>query len=339
MEISGHKGHYAAHMFRVARNSSDFHEISLILKPMNCPGSVLTYKRTPHTLSTPLKLAELGIVHRRESSGQLHGLLRVREFTQDDAHIFCRPEHIAQVIKEIMTLIDRTYALFNLTYTLELSTRPDDSIGTDEIWEKAENGLKAALMGKEYTINAGDGAFYGPKIDFHVRDRMGRTWQCGTIQLDFNMPERFELEYIDGDERKRPVMIHRVIFGSVERFLGILIEHFGGSFPLWLAPTQIVLLPLTSEFIDDALRIKERMRGLRVEVDSRNETLQKRIKMNALRKIPYTVTIGRREVETNSLSIRTFGSNQTLQMNIDTFISRVHEKVLRSDLNFNLILT
>lgn len=331
-EKSGHWEHYAQGMYTLRDGEEDY-----AIKPMNCPGSVLVYLSTAQkkSLSQPLKLAEIGQVHRREAGGTLHGLFRLREFTQDDAHIYCRPEQISEVINETIELIGRIYEAYGLTYKIELSTRPQDSIGSDEIWEVAEGALKSALRGREYEINEGDGAFYGPKIDFHVRDRMGRSWQCGTIQLDFNLPERFKLEEASG---ARPVMIHRVAYGSIERYMGMITEHYGGRYPIWLSPEQGVIIPIGAEQAEYAESVLEIMRrsGLRVRLDGRKETLNKRIKAATLRKVPFIIVIGAREAEAGRLSIRTIGKRSQEEMEVSEYIRRMKEAERKMSLSYDI---
>ena len=280
------------------------------IKPMNCPGGMLVYKAEPRSYKDlPLRVGELGLVHRHEKSGQLHGLMRVRCFTQDDAHIFMMPEQIRDEIKGVVALIDEVYQLFGFKYHVELSTRPEDSMGSDEDWELATEGLRGALndLGLDYVVNEGDGAFYGPKIDFHLTDSIGRTWQCGTIQLDFQLPQRFEAEYIGADgEKHRPIMIHRVVFGSIERFIGILIEHYAGKFPTWLAPVQAKVLPVSDKFADYAKQVAEALKasGVRVEVDDRDEKLGYKIRQAQLQKVPYMLILGEKEQSAGTVSVR-----------------------------------
>ena len=297
---SGHWDHYKDNMYTTKIDEQDF-----ALKPMNCPGGMLVYKSKMHSYKDlPIRMGELGLVHRHEKSGQLNGLFRVRCFTQDDAHIFCLPEQIESEIIDLMHLINQVYSLFGFTYTVELSTRPEDSMGSDEDWTTAENALRKALEHEnmEYVINEGDGAFYGPKIDFHIKDSLGRDWQCGTIQLDFQMPERFDLNYIGQDgEKHRPVMLHRVVFGSIERFIGVLIEHYAGAFPTWLAPVQVKILTISDkqkEYADELVKqfMKE---GIRAELDDREEKIGYKIREAQLQKIPYMLIIGEKEVEAN----------------------------------------
>ena len=302
---SGHWDHYKDNMYFTKIDGEDY-----AIKPMNCPGSVLVYKRKMWSYrELPVRLGELGQVHRHELSGALHGLMRVRTFTQDDSHIFMLPEQIKNEVIGVVKFIDDVYKMFGFTYHIELSTRPDDSMGTDEEWERAETALREAMesIGVPYVINEGDGAFYGPKLDFHLEDSLGRTWQCGTIQLDMQMPQRFDLTYVGPDgEKHRPVMIHRVIFGSIERFIGILIEHFAGKFPLWLAPVQVKLLTVTEKFSDYALKIAKQFEeaGIRAEADIRNEKIGYKLREARNARTPYICVIGEREVEAGNLTVR-----------------------------------
>ena len=304
-ETSGHWDHYKENMYTTVIDDEDY-----AIKPMNCPGGVLVYKSEPRSYrDLPLRLAEVGLVHRHEKSGQLHGLMRVRCFNQDDAHIFMTPEQIKDEIKGVANLIDQVYKLFGFKYHVELSTRPEDSMGSDEDWEVATEGLRGALddLGLDYVVNEGDGAFYGPKIDFHLEDSIGRTWQCGTIQLDFQLPQRFEAEYIGADgEKHRPIMIHRVVFGSIERFIGILIEHYAGKFPTWLAPVQAKVLPVSDKFADYAKQVAEALKasGVRVEVDDRDEKLGYKIRQAQLQKVPYMLILGEKEQSAGTVSVR-----------------------------------
>ena len=323
-ETSGHWDHYKANMYTTMIDETDF-----AIKPMNCPGGVLVYKSEPHSYrDLPLRLGELGLVHRHEKSGELGGLMRVRSFTQDDAHIFMTPEQIKSEIKGVVSLIDKVYKVFNFNYHVELSTRPDNSIGSDEDWEMATQALKDALdeLGRDYVINEGDGAFYGPKIDFHLTDAIGRTWQCGTIQLDFQLPQRFELEYTGEDgEKHRPIMLHRVIYGSIDRFMGILIEHFAGAFPLWLAPEQVRVLSLTERNNDYAEKIKKQLfdLGFRAEVDTRNEKIGYKIREALSMKVPYLIIVGDEEESANTISIRGRGNENKTGLNLQDFIERL----------------
>ncbi|HHW61835.1 MAG TPA: threonine--tRNA ligase [Syntrophomonadaceae bacterium] len=304
-EQSGHWDHYRENMYFTKIDEEDF-----AVKPMNCPGGILVYKQDLHSYrDLPLRIGEMGLVHRHEKSGVLHGLMRVRAFTQDDAHIFMLPEQIIDEIEGVIDLIDRVYSRFGFNYFVELSTRPEDSMGSQEMWDRATEALITALerKGMQYTVNEGDGAFYGPKIDFHLQDSLDRTWQCGTIQLDFQMPEKFDLVYIGEDgEKHRPVMIHRVIFGSMERFIGIITEHFAGAFPTWLAPVQVRLLPITDRhhaYADDLMQ-KLKAAGVRVEVDKRNEKVGYKIREGQLQKIPYLLIVGDKEIEQGAVAVR-----------------------------------
>lgn len=325
---SGHWDHYKDNMYTTKIDEQDF-----ALKPMNCPGGMLVYKSKMHSYKDlPIRMGELGLVHRHEKSGQLNGLFRVRCFTQDDAHIFCLPEQIESEIIDLMHLINQVYSLFGFTYTVELSTRPEDSMGSDEDWTTAENALRKALEHEnmEYVINEGDGAFYGPKIDFHIKDSLGRDWQCGTIQLDFQMPERFDLNYIGQDgEKHRPVMLHRVVFGSIERFIGVLIEHYAGAFPTWLAPVQAKILTISDkqkEYADELVKqfMKE---GIRVELDDREEKIGYKIREAQLQKIPYMLIIGEKEVEANAVGVRARKEGDIGQMPVKEFISKIKEEI------------
>jgi len=316
-ETSGHWDHYKENMYTTVIDETDF-----AIKPMNCPGGMLVYKSEPHSYrDLPMRVAELGLVHRHEKSGQLHGLMRVRCFTQDDAHIFMTPQQIPSEIKGVISIIDEVYTLFGFKYHVELSTRPENSMGSDEDWEVATNGLKSALdeIGIPYVVNEGDGAFYGPKIDFHLEDSIGRTWQCGTIQLDFQLPLRFEAEYTGEDgEKHRPIMIHRVVFGSIERFIGILIEHFSGKFPAWLAPVQVKVLPVSDKSHEYALSVYEELKaaGIRTEIDKRDEKIGYKIREAQLKKIPYMIIVGENEAAEKTISVRSrdngdLGSSKT----------------------------
>lgn len=327
-ETSGHWDHYKANMYTTKIDETDF-----AIKPMNCPGGILVYKNSPHSYrDLPLRLGELGLVHRHEKSGELGGLMRVRCFTQDDAHIFMTPEQIKGEIKNVVALIDEVYKTFNFKYHVELSTRPENSMGSDEDWEMATEGLRNALdeLGIDYVINEGDGAFYGPKIDFHLTDAIGRTWQCGTIQLDFQLPQRFELEYTGEDgEKHRPIMIHRVVYGSFERFFGILIEHFAGVFPLWLAPVQVKVMNIADSSLEYAKEITKALdeKGIRVELDSRNEKIGYKIREAQLMKVPYMVIIGDNEVETKTISIRGRKNENASGLNVNEFIERLLSEI------------
>ena len=327
-ETSGHWDHYKENMYFTKIDEEDY-----AVKPMNCPGGMLVYKSHPHSYrDLPLRMGELGLVHRHELSGALHGLFRVRNFTQDDAHLFITPSQIEEEIQHTIDLFDEVYSTFGLSYTAELSTRPEDSMGSDEIWEKATEALRNALehRGLEYIINEGDGAFYGPKIDFHLRDSIGRTWQCGTIQLDMLMPEKFDLTYVGEDgEKHRPVMLHRVVYGSIERFIGILIENYAGAFPVWLAPVQVKILPITDKHADYAYELKKKMfdLGLRVEVDDRNEKTGYKIREAQVKKIPYALVVGDQEVENGTVTVRRYGEKETQSMSAEDFIKLVQEKI------------
>ena len=327
-ETSGHWDHYKANMYTTVIDEVDF-----AIKPMNCPGGVLVYKSEPHSYrDLPLRVGELGLVHRHEKSGELGGLMRVRAFTQDDAHIFMTPEQIKDEIKGVVELIDKVYRVFNFNYHVELSTRPENSIGSDEDWERATQGLKDALdeIGRDYVINEGDGAFYGPKIDFHLTDAIGRTWQCGTIQLDFQLPQRFDLEYTGDDgEKHRPIMLHRVIYGSLERMMGILIEHFAGAFPLWLAPEQVRVLSLTERNNSYAEEIKKQLfdLGFRAEVDTRNEKIGYKIREALSMKVPYLIIVGDEEENSRTISIRGRGNENKTGLNLQDFIERLKNEI------------
>lgn len=325
---SGHWDHYQDNMY-----TTKIDDIDYAVKPMNCPGGMLVYKRKLHSYrDLPQRIAELGLVHRHELSGTLHGLMRVRCFTQDDAHIFMTEDQIEEEILGVMKLIDKFYSIFGFKYTLELSTRPENSMGTDKQWEVATESLRKALdsNGKPYKINEGDGAFYGPKIDFHIEDSIGRTWQCGTVQLDFQMPERFDLTYIDQDNsKKRPVMIHRVIFGSIERFIGILIEHYAGALPTWLMPEQIRILPISEKQHEYARQIEAEMKEskLRVSVDDRNEKIGYKIRGAQIEKIPYMMIIGDKEVQSENISVRNRKKGDLGQMELRKFIDIISKEI------------
>ena len=325
-ENSGHWDHYKDNMYTTKIDGEDY-----CVKPMNCPGGMLVYKLQPHSYKDlPIRMGEMGLVHRHEKSGQLHGLFRVRCFTQDDAHIFMLPEQITDEIKGVVRLTDKIYKQFGFKYKVELSTRPKDSMGTEEEWNAATNALKEALeeMNLEYEINEGDGAFYGPKIDFHLQDSIGRTWQCGTIQLDFQMPQRFELEYVGEDGAKhRPIMIHRAIYGSMERFIGILIEHYAGKFPVWLAPVQVKILPITDRTAAYAESVAEKLRekGLRVEIDGRNEKIGYKIREAKLEKVPYVVVVGDAEANEGTVNVNKRGVEEKMTMSVDEFANLVYE--------------
>lgn len=323
-ETSGHWYNYKENMYTV-----NIEEELFAIKPMNCPGSLIYYNAKPHSYKEfPMKVAELGRVHRHELSGALHGLMRVRAFTQDDAHIFMLPEQIKEQIKGVVDLIDRVYKTFGFEYHLELSTRPEKSMGSDEDWEAAENGLREALEELElpYILNEGDGAFYGPKIDFHLKDCLGRTWQCGTIQLDMQLPQRFDISYIGQDgEKHRPVMIHRVALGSIERFIGILIEQYAGKFPVWLAPTQVKILPISDKYMDYANEVKKALfdAGVRVEMDDRAEKIGFKIREAQLQKVPYMLVVGEKEAAENQVAVRSRDKGEMGSMNLNDFVSMV----------------
>ncbi|EJO5349093.1 threonine--tRNA ligase [Clostridium botulinum] len=325
---SGHWDHYKENMYFTDIDNSDY-----AIKPMNCPGGILVYKNSMHSYrELPLRLSELGIVHRHELSGALHGLMRVRCFTQDDAHLYMTKEQIKEEIVGIIKLIDKFYKLFGFEYFVELSTRPEDSMGSDEDWEIATNGLREALnsIGKEYKVNEGDGAFYGPKIDFHLKDCIGRTWQCGTIQLDFQMPERFDLSYIGADgEKHRPVMVHRTIYGSVERFIGILIEQYAGAFPTWLAPVQVKLMNITDAQYDYLKKVEETLKenNIRVEIDTRNEKIGYKIREAQLQKIPYMLILGDKEVEAGKVAVRSRKDGDLGAVSLEEFVQRIKNEI------------
>ena len=327
-ETSGHWDHYKDNMYTTVIDGEDF-----AIKPMNCPGSILVYELEPHSYKElPLRYGELGRVHRHELSGALHGLFRVRCFTQDDAHILRAPDQIRDEVVRISHLFDEVYNLFKLPYTIELSTMPEDHMGTKEEWDKATKSLSDAIesIGKEYTVNEGDGAFYGPKLDFHIEDSLGRTWQCGTIQLDFQLPERFNLEYTGADGEKHcPVMIHRVVFGSVERFIGVLIEHFAGAFPLWLSPVQAVVLPIADRHADRAHEIEAELKkyGIRVKVDDRSEKIGYKIREAQLQKTPYMLVVGDKEVENGTVSVRHRGEGDIGSMELSSLCDRLADEV------------
>ena len=326
-ETSGHWDHYKENMYTTKIDGED-----CAIKPMNCPGGLLVYKLHPHSYKDlPIRMGELGIVHRHEKSGQLHGLMRVRCFTQDDAHIFMLPEQITEEIKGVVRIIDEVYTLFGFKYHVELSTRPENSIGSDEDWEAATNALRAALdeLKLPYVVNEGDGAFYGPKIDFHLEDSIKRTWQCGTIQLDFQLPQRFEIDYVGEDGQKhRPIMIHRVVFGSIERFIGILIEHFAGKFPVWLAPEQVKVLPVTDRAADYATQLVREMTalGLRASADLRKEKIGRKILDAELEKVPYKLIVGDKEVEDGTVSVRRRGEGDVGAMEKQAFFDLVRKE-------------
>lgn len=325
---SGHYDHYKENMYFTSIDDAEY-----AIKPMNCPGAMLTYKRKLYSYRDfPIRLAELGQVHRHELHGALHGLMRVRTFTQDDAHIFMTPDIVKDEIKRVVSFIDDVYNLFGFKYHIELSTRPEDSMGTDEEWDHAIDSLEAAIkeMGKDYVINEGDGAFYGPKLDFHLEDSLGRTWQCGTIQLDFQMPQKFDLTYVGSDgEKHRPIIIHRVIFGSIERFIGILIEHFAGKFPLWLAPEQVRLLTVTEKFVPYAEKVSEELakHGIRAKVDARNEKIGYKLRQGRNERVSYLAVIGEREAEADTLSVRSSKEGDLGSLSIDKFIDALCDEI------------
>ncbi|MBD5150583.1 MAG: threonine--tRNA ligase [Oscillibacter sp.] len=325
---SGHWDHYKDNMYTTVIDDEDY-----AVKPMNCPGGMLVYKNEPHSYrDLPLRAAELGLVHRHEMSGALHGLFRVRCFTQDDAHIFMTPDQMKDEIKNVVRLFDEMYSTFGLTYQIELSTMPEDHMGDEEVWHFAEDTLQAAIteLGKDFQINPGDGAFYGPKLDFHLADSLGRTWQCGTIQLDMQMPERFELEYVGEDgEKHRPIMIHRALLGSIERFIGVITEHFAGAFPTWLHPVQVKVLPVTDRAADYAKDIAAKLdkQGFRVEVDGRNEKIGKKIREAQMEKIPYMLVVGDRDMEAGTVSPRHRAEGDLGAMSLDDFTAMLRQVV------------
>ena len=327
-ERSGHWDHYKDNMYTTVIDDEDF-----AIKPMNCPGGMMVYQSQPHSYrDLPLRVGELGLVHRHEMSGALHGLFRVRCFTQDDAHLFMTPEQLKEELKGVVRLFDEVYSVFGLSYKIELSTMPEDHIGTVEQWEHNQEILKEAIteMGKEYEVNEGDGAFYGPKLDFHLADSLGRTWQCGTIQLDSQMPERFELEYVGEDgEKHRPVMIHRALLGSIERFIGVITEHFAGAFPVWLNPVQVKVLPITDRALGYADEIAKQLdgAGFRVEVDGRNEKIGKKIREATLEKIPYMLVVGDRDMENQTVSVRLRTGEDLGAMSLADFTARLKQDV------------
>ena len=327
-ERSGHWDHYKENMYTTVIDDTDF-----AIKPMNCPGGMLVYKLEPHSYrDLPLRMAELGLVHRHELSGALHGLFRVRCFTQDDAHIFMTWDQMKDEIENVVRLFDEVYSVFGLSYQIEVSTMPEDHIGDVKDWDFATENLEAAIkeMGKDYVINEGDGAFYGPKLDFHLADSLGRTWQCGTIQLDMQLPERFELEYTGADnEKHRPVMIHRVVLGSVERFIGVITEHFAGAFPLWLSPVQVSVIPISNAFNDYAQEVRDRLdaAGIRVEADLRNETMKLKIREAQLQKTPYMLVVGEREQNENAASVRNRKGDNLGAMSVDEVIAKLRREI------------
>ena len=327
-ERSGHWDHYKNNMYTTVIDDTDF-----AIKPMNCPGGMLVYQTQPRSYrDLPLRMGELGLVHRHELSGALHGLMRVRCFTQDDAHIFMTPDQIKDEIKGVVQLIDKVYSMFGFEYHIELSTMPEDHMGSDEDWARATDGLRSAIeeLGREYTVNEGDGAFYGPKLDFHLVDAIGRTWQCGTIQLDMQLPERFELEYTGEDGQKhRPVMIHRVVFGSIERFIGILIEHFAGAFPTWLAPVQAMIIPITDRQHEYAKELEKKLNaaGIRVESDLRSEKMGYKIREAQLKKIPYMLVVGDKEMEDGTVAVRARKEEKGGTMTVDAFLAAIRAEI------------
>ena len=327
-ETSGHWDHYKDNMYTTVIDGEDF-----AIKPMNCPGSILVYDLEPHSYrELPLRYGELGNVHRHELSGALHGMFRVRAFTQDDAHILLAKDQIKDEVVRIAQLFDEVYSLFGLPYTIELSTMPDDHIGTREDWEKAENALAEAItsIGKEYIVNPGDGAFYGPKLDFHIEDSLGRTWQCGTIQLDYQLPGRFDLEYIGADgEGHTPVMIHRVVFGSIERFIGVITEHFAGAFPTWLSPVQVKVMSITDRSAEYAKSVAEKLAaaGVRVETDLRNESIKYKIREAQLQKLPYMLVIGDKEAENGTVSVRDRAGKTVYGVPMDEFTANICDEI------------
>ena len=327
-ETSGHWYHYKENMYTTVIDGEDY-----AIKPMNCPGGMLVYKSEPHSYrDLPLRVGELGLVHRHELSGALHGLFRVRCFTQDDAHIFMTWDQMKDEIKNVVRLFDEVYSLFGLPYEIEMSTMPDDHMGDEKDWEFAQETLKEAIteMGKSYVINEGDGAFYGPKLDFHLQDSLGRTWQCGTIQLDMQLPERFELEYTGADgEKHRPVMIHRVVFGSIERFIGVITEHFAGAFPVWLSPVQVKVMPITDRAADYAKSVAAKLDAakIRVETDLRNEKIGYKIREAQMQKIPYMLVVGDKEAEAGTVSVRTRAGVDLGAMPLDEFMAKIGEEI------------
>lgn len=336
-ERSGHWENYRENMYTTRVDETDY-----AIKPMNCPGGMLLFKTRAHSYrELPVRAGEIGLVHRHELSGVLNGLFRVRCFHQDDAHIFMTPEQITEEILGVLQLVDRMYSTFGLGFHLELSTRPEKSIGTEAQWEQATSGLKSALdlYGRPYQINPGDGAFYGPKIDVHIKDALGRTWQCGTVQLDMSLPERFDLSYVGADnEKHRPVMIHRVIYGSIERFFGILVEHFAGKFPIWMAPVQIIFLPMNDDLLSYAQEVRQSFEelGLRAEVDTRSESLKKKVREAQLANIPLIVTIGAKEKETGTLAVRTLDGTVRQGMDRQTFLNRLFDCIRSRSQEINI---
>lgn len=334
-EISGHWDHYQQNMYTTKVDDRDF-----AIKPMNCPGALLVYNNSLHSYKDlPLRIGELGQVHRHEASGALNGLFRVRTFTQDDAHIFVTPDQLEEEVKKVLMLIDRIYSVFGLSYTIELSTRPESGyIGSLEIWEQSEKALANACVhaGKEYVVNPGDGAFYGPKLDIHIKDSLGRDWQCGTVQLDMNLPQRFECTYVDSEGKKQiPIMLHRVIYGSIERFMGILIEHFAGHFPLWLSPVQFDVIPVHVEkHLDYAKEIVSLLEkaGMRVQLDDRNEKLGYRVREAQIKKIPYQIVVGEKDMENHTVTIRKSGSKEQVTLDVDQAVENFKLEVETKEL-------
>ena len=329
-EVSGHWANYRENMY-----TSDIDDKLFAIKPMNCPGGMLVYKNSLHSYKDlPIRCGELGLVHRHEASGALSGLFRVRTFTQDDAHIFMREDQIEEEVVRLIHFIERFYAVFNLDFTIELSTRPEEKyIGSLDVWNKSEEALASACKkaNRDFKVNPGDGAFYGPKLDFHIKDSIGREWQCGTIQLDMNLPERFDLTYTASDgSKKRPIMLHRVIFGSIERFIGVLIEHFAGAFPLWLAPVQVNVIPVNNEYhLDYSKEIVELLKEneIRVKLDDREEKLSYKMRESQTKKIPLTLILGDKERDENTISYRLFGSKETITVSKDDFIEKVKNDI------------
>ncbi|WP_251421395.1 threonine--tRNA ligase [Veillonella agrestimuris] len=327
-ETSGHWFHYRENMYTTIIDEEEY-----AIKPMNCPGSILVYQNEPHSYrDLPLRYAELGLVHRHELSGALHGLFRVRSFTQDDAHVYMLPSQMQEELMKVIELFDRIYSKFGLKYHVELSTKPDNAMGDDAIWEMATEALRNAIEAKgiPYIINPGDGAFYGPKLDYHIEDSLGRTWQCGTIQLDMNLPERFQIEYTGEDGQKhRPIMIHRACFGSMERFIGILTEHYAGAFPTWMAPVQVKVLPISEKHVEYAKQLAKQMHGdyIRVEVDDRNEKMGYKIRQAQMSKTPYMLVVGDKEMENGEVAVRRYGSDESNTMAFDQFVSDIKAEI------------
>ena len=327
-EQSGHWFHYRENMYTTVIDDEDY-----AIKPMNCPGSILVYQNDLHSYRDfPMRMAELGLVHRHELSGALHGLFRVRSFTQDDAHVFMLPSQIKAELIKVIELFDRIYSQFGLTYRVELSTKPDNAMGDDAIWESATNALREAIEEKQipYQINEGDGAFYGPKLDFHIRDSIGRTWQCGTIQLDMNLPERFHMEYVGEDGQKhQPIMIHRACFGSMERFIGILIEHYAGAFPTWLAPVQVKILPISEKHVEYAEKLRKAFKKayVRVELDDRNEKIGYKIRQAQMEKVPYMLVVGDKEEQEGTVAVRSRVEGEKGSVKWEDFLADILEEV------------